>query len=65
MRLTWDRLTEGGEPRAILRATPYSPLHLDGWWRSERELISVQNEYAKIAYYLLFTFRGRSPVPSE
>ena len=65
MRLTWDRLTEGGEPRAILRATPYSPLHLDGWWRSERELISVQNEYAKIAYYLLFTLRGRTPIPSE
>jgi uncharacterized SAM-binding protein YcdF (DUF218 family) len=65
VRMTWDRLTRGGGPEAILRATPYSKFHANAWWRHERDLIAVQNEYAKVGYYLLFTFRGVSPVDAQ
>lgn len=65
IRITWDRLTPHGGLEAILRATPYASFHRDAWWRYERDLIAVQNEYLKIAYYLVFTLRGRSPVETE
>ena len=65
IRITWDRLTPRGTPEAILRASPYASFHRDAWWRYEHDLIAVQNEYAKIAYYLLFTLRGRAPAQSE
>jgi uncharacterized SAM-binding protein YcdF (DUF218 family) len=65
IRITWDRLNPSGGPVAILRATPYSSFHRDAWWRYERDLIAVQNEYVKIAYYLLFTLRGRVPVAAD
>ena len=65
IRITWDRLSPRGGPVAILRATPYSAFHLETWWRYERDLIAVQNEYVKIAYYLLFTLRGRAPVDAD
>ena len=62
IRITWDHLTGPGGPEAILRASPYASFHRDAWWRYERDLIAVQNEYVKIAYYLFFTLRGRAPV---
>jgi uncharacterized SAM-binding protein YcdF (DUF218 family) len=62
IRFTWRHLTEDQGPEAILRATPYSTFHRERWWRYERDLIRVQNEYAKILYYLLVTFRGRALV---
>lgn len=62
IRLTWRHLTRGRGPEAILRATPYSTFHRDRWWRYERDMIRVHNEYAKILYYLLITFRGRALV---
>ena len=65
IRITWDHLTGPGGPEAILHATPYASFHRDSWWRYERDLIAVQNEYVKIAYYLLFTLRGRAPAQSE
>ncbi len=65
IRITWDRLNPRGGPVAILRATPYSNFHRGAWWRYERDLIAVQNEYVKIAWYLLFTFRNRTPVETD
>ena len=65
IRLTWDHLTEERGPEAILRATPYSDFNPDAWWRNERDLISVQNEYVKILYYVLYLFRGHAPVASD
>jgi uncharacterized SAM-binding protein YcdF (DUF218 family) len=65
IRITWERLNPRGGLVAILRATPYSSFHRDTWWRYERDLIAVQNEYVKIVYYLLFTLRDRTPVESD
>jgi uncharacterized SAM-binding protein YcdF (DUF218 family) len=62
IRLTWRHLTRGRGPVAILRASPYSTFHRKRWWRYERDMILVQNEYAKILYYLLINFRGRALV---
>jgi uncharacterized SAM-binding protein YcdF (DUF218 family) len=65
VHMTWDRLTRGGGPEAILRATPYSSFHAKDWWHHESDLVAVQNEYLKIGYYLLFAFRGDSLVESD
>ncbi len=62
IRLTWNHLSEETSLEAIVRGTPYARFHRDTWWRYEGDLLSVQNEYAKIAYYELFLFRDKSPV---
>ncbi|MFQ5457515.1 MAG: YdcF family protein [Myxococcota bacterium] len=64
IRLTWNHLTRKTPLEAILRATPYAGFHQDAWWRHEDDLLSVQNEYAKILYYEFFLFRGRAPAQS-
>ncbi len=61
IRLTWNHLSEDTSLEAIVRGTPYARFHRDTWWRHEGDLLSVQNEYAKMAYYKLFLFRGKSP----
>ncbi len=58
IRLTWEHVNKGSDLVVILRATPYSRFHRDSWWRHESDLLTVQNEYAKLLYYRLFLFRG-------
>ncbi|MDP3939453.1 MAG: ElyC/SanA/YdcF family protein [Deltaproteobacteria bacterium] len=58
IRLTWEHVNEGSDLVAILRATPYSRFHREAWWRHESDLLTVQNEYAKLLYYRLLLFRG-------
>jgi uncharacterized SAM-binding protein YcdF (DUF218 family) len=65
VRMTWDHLTRGAGPDAILRATPYSGFHAKDWWHHESDLVALQNEYLKIGYYLLFTFRDESLVKPD
>jgi len=65
IRLTWNHLAGNTSLEAIVRSTPYARFHPDTWWRYEADLLSVQNEYAKMAYYELFLFRGRSPAEQD
>lgn len=58
IRLAWNELTEGNDLRAILRASPYTRVKTTTWWRHERDLLSVQNEYAMLLYYELILFRS-------
>jgi uncharacterized SAM-binding protein YcdF (DUF218 family) len=59
MRLTWEHVAGSTDLTAVLRATPYSKFRQDVWWHREGDLITVQNEYAKLFYYELLLFRGR------
>lgn len=59
IRRTWNHLSSDTSLEAILRGTPYTRFHRNTWWRHEADLLSVQNEYAKMAYYELFLFRAK------